>query len=106
MKINDIYREMSMVRNAGSEGAQRPEAGQDNATPALGTGAGSEAMVDLSIRSVELSKVMESMDRPDVDRAEKVKEIRGKILSGTYDVDPSRVAEKMLRETLLDLTKD
>lgn len=35
-------------------------------------------------------------------RAEKVEALKGQVASGTYQVDPQKVAEKMIRESLLN----
>lgn len=104
MKISDIYQKASIVRDAGTAMPQKNEVREDGAAALQGKD-GSGASVDLSSRSVELSKVAESLDRDAVERAEKVNQIRAKILSGTYNIETSRVADKIIREAILDLPK-
>lgn len=103
MKISDIYQKTSLIRNSETLMPHKPEAREEAASLEAADGTG--ASVDLSSRSVELSRVAEHMDRDAPERAARLNEIRAKILNGTYDVESSRVADKMLKEAIRDLPK-
>ena len=54
--------------------------------------------VEISLKGKEIAELTSAINQlPDV-RMDKVKEIKESIESGTYKIDPSRIAEKLLRE--------
>ena len=58
--------------------------------------------VELSQEAKTMGKAMEVLDNlPDI-REEKVAEIRERIASGTYQVDGKKIAEKMIKESMLN----
>ena len=53
--------------------------------------------VDVSSKSKEIADILAAIDRlPDV-RDSKVQEIKQRIETGMYTIDPRKIAEKMLR---------
>ena len=101
MKIQD-----PTTRTAAELGVTGPRAGRteadgqptqpENASTAVAAGAGPAAMVTLSTRSRELHGALEAAKAaPDV-RDEKVTEARRKLESGTYVIDPTRIARGIL----------
>jgi negative regulator of flagellin synthesis FlgM len=76
-----------------AQGAATPA---DTATQAAGGSAGPAATVSLSSRSRELHGALEAAKAaPDV-RDEKVAEVRRRLESGTYVIDPTRIARGIL----------
>jgi negative regulator of flagellin synthesis FlgM len=69
---------------------------QKQKTPPAVTGPAADR-VDISGRSKELADIQAAVNQlPDV-RAEKVQEIKKSVEAGTYTVDPSKVAESILK---------
>ncbi|MEW6669206.1 MAG: flagellar biosynthesis anti-sigma factor FlgM [Thermodesulfobacteriota bacterium] len=100
MKIDESYRDLNILGNA-AETMQKKKAGaQVEVVPAVEQGSGEGADVRISNTSLEYSKVAEWMDRESPERAERIQEIQRKIQEGTYEVDPAKVAEKILAEAL------
>ena len=100
MKIDETYRDMNILGSA-AETLQRQKTGaQEEAGSAAGQGAGEGADVNISNASLEFSQVAEMMDRESPERAERIQEIQRQIQEGTYEVDPAKVAEKILAEAL------
>ena len=54
--------------------------------------------VEISKTGREVSDLMSVINQMPEVRADKIKAIQGALESGTYTVDPSKVAEKMLKE--------
>jgi flagellar biosynthesis anti-sigma factor FlgM len=68
---------------------------KDNAAPVTNTGP--KDRVDISSRSKEIADIMSAINQlPDV-RTDKVQAAQKSIEAGTYSVDPSRVADKILK---------
>ncbi len=64
----------------------------------------SEERVEISGKASDLNKIRELVRKtPDI-RAEKVELLKGKIASGSYNVSSQEIADKMLREYLLEET--
>lgn len=103
MKVSDINQK-NMLQNVGqahsaqsAEKHQKP--GEANAKAHSGD------RVEFSARSREMQKIYEVLQSaPDV-RSEKVSEIRKRIEEGQYRVDSDALAEKIIKESLLDLIK-
>lgn len=103
MKISDIHQK-NLLPNVGqppsanpAEKNQKPDEAQAKAT--------SGDRVEFSARSREMQKIYEVLQTtPDV-RAEKVSELKKLIEEGRYQVKSDELAEKMIRESLLDLIK-
>ena len=69
---------------------------KDNAAPAKS--ANPTDRVDISSRSKEIADILSAVNQlPDV-RANKVQEIQKSVEAGTYTVDPSKIADKILKD--------
>jgi negative regulator of flagellin synthesis FlgM len=101
MKINDVQQGSNTIqyvnqtnqaeKNTTAQGVKNPEASGDK--------------VELSALSREMQKINDVLEMtPDV-RAERVSELKAAIQEGRYNIDSEAVADKMIRETLLDFTK-
>jgi negative regulator of flagellin synthesis FlgM len=59
--------------------------------------------VDLSARAKDIQQIKQILDQtPDV-REKTIEELKRQIESGSYTINPSGIADKMLRESLIDL---
>lgn len=103
MKINDVYNNVTLIGNskemmvnkkAEEEVAQAQE-------PENKREAG--AAVDFSKASAEFRRAAEIMEKDDMDRAERVNQIKAQVEAGTYRVDDAKVAEKILQSALASL---
>jgi negative regulator of flagellin synthesis FlgM len=102
MKIVDLQQRPSITQQVNqSDPSQQPDKPR-----AAGDGKERSAAsdkVELSTQSREMHRAHEVLQMtPDV-RAEKVNAIKQRIEEGQYRVDSQAVAEKMIRESLLDL---
>ncbi len=59
--------------------------------------------VELSSQSKLLNKVTDTMKAQEPQRAEKLQMIKEKVQNGTYQVDPEKVANAMLKDLIKDL---
>ncbi len=64
--------------------------------------AGGTDRVDISDAAKELQRARESAQSDPPDRAEKVAMLRDAVESGTYTVSGRKVADQLLRQTLID----
>lgn len=59
--------------------------------------------VELSTRAQDYSRIQEAMhNAPDI-RQEKVERLQQQIADGTYSVDSSAVADRLIRESIIDV---
>ena len=59
--------------------------------------------VDLSNKAKDIQKIKQVLDQTPEVRDEKVKELKRQIESGNYAIDPGKIADKMLGESLIDI---
>ncbi|MFZ0447895.1 MAG: flagellar biosynthesis anti-sigma factor FlgM [Desulfatiglandaceae bacterium] len=105
MKIDEISRNIGLISRP-SESTSGSRAANDERNVTHGTvGHKAGEKIDLSETSVEYNRVSEAAEREQTDRIERVNQLRDKVSSGQYHVDSSRVAEKMVREGLLEALK-
>ena len=106
MKISDIQQQANAMQYVNQTNQQNPpekkqalQEADDRSKPS------STDKVELSAESKEMQKIYEVLkSTPDV-RAEKVSELKKQVQEGSYQVDSGAVAEKMIKESLLDLIK-
>jgi flagellar biosynthesis anti-sigma factor FlgM len=97
MKINDIHRDLSIASNSTESLHNRKIGGppqQEEVAPLEGQAKSEE--VSISPASIEISKIAEMLERESPERAEKIQALQKAVQEGTYEVDPARVAEKMI----------
>lgn len=100
MKIDDISKQMSVVSQS-SESASRASSGRNaNQKAESSDRPSSGAKIHLSKTSVEYSKVAEASERSQPERANRVNQLKEAVMSGQYQIDSSRVADKMVMENL------
>ncbi len=59
--------------------------------------------VDLSNKAKDIQKIKQVLDQTPEVRDEKVQELKRQIESGSYAIDPGKIADKMLGESLIDI---
>jgi len=96
-KVNDAsaqmiqqYQKIDSVKN---EGEKPVAAGATIATE----------RVDLSNKAKDIQKIKQVLDQTPEVREEKVQELKRQIESGSYAINPGRIADKMLGESLIDI---
>ncbi len=103
MKISDIHQK-NLLQQVGNTPSPNPNDKQLKLGEAEAKSISGDR-VEFSARSREMQKIYEVLQAtPDV-RAEKVAELKRQIETGQYEVDSEALAEKILRESLLDLIK-
>jgi flagellar biosynthesis anti-sigma factor FlgM len=104
MKIDEAYRDIGLLNSQGESQVKKqtevqPEPAKKEESPDK-----VETQVDLSRTSVEFSKVSESLDKPSPERAAKIEALKKQVQEGTYHVDAVKIAEKMIEDSLEDIT--
>jgi negative regulator of flagellin synthesis FlgM len=59
--------------------------------------------VDLSNKAKDIQKIKQVLDQTPEVREEKVQELKRQIENGSYAINPGRIADKMLGESLIDI---
>ena len=105
MKIDEIYKQLSLIGSSSDAASTKKSEGREGNAQDIQGVSGSGTQVELSTTSMEFSKVTAMMDGASPDRLEKVDQIREKIAAGQYEVEGTRVADKILQQTLVDFLK-
>lgn len=96
-KVNDPSAQMihqyQKVDSAKSEGEKPVGAGATIATE----------RVDLSSKAKDIQKIKQILEQTPEVREEKVQELKRQIESGNYAINPGRIADRMLGESLIDI---
>lgn len=101
MKINDLTHNISKIANM--ETAAKRQKDEDNTTNSAADKTSQAAeRVELSNVSVEYSNAAEKMEVAPVERTEKIESLRMKIKSDEYFVDSTKLAEKIVNDTLFN----
>ena len=69
---------------------------------AAGTAIATER-VDLSSKAKDIQKIKQDLDQIPEIREEKVNELKRQIENGSYAINPGRIADRMLEESLIDI---
>jgi negative regulator of flagellin synthesis FlgM len=101
MKINDLSHNINKIGNLENAAKKQVEE-EKNANPAISASVQSGERVELSKTSVEYSNATEKMEETPKDRADKVETLRMKVNNGTYNVDSSKIAEKIVNDALFN----
>ena len=104
MKIDDISKNISQINNLDTSTNKKiDEEKKPGAEHEKAIKSGTE--VDLSDRSIESSRAAEMMHRIPEERAEKIEELKTKIRSGTYNVEATDIADKILDDALSNISE-
>ncbi len=99
MKIGDIKDTAAQI----IQQYQRGESLNPPADKQAGPGVAAEEKVDLSTRARDIQLAQKAVaNLPDM-REEKVRELKAQIEKGTYQIDSDKVAQKIVRDSLIDL---
>lgn len=102
MKVSDINQKNSVLANI-HQAHSNPSVEKNQKSGEAEARTASGDRVEFSARSREMQKIYEVLRAaPDV-RSDKVSEIRKQIEEGRYRVDSDTLAEKIIKESLLDL---
>jgi len=95
---------MKIQGNQGSHGVPELQGARqaDRARAESGVSVGREDSVKISSQAKDVQRVMAEIDKVPEVRTERVEELRSAIEAGTYNIRGEAVAEKMVRETLID----
>lgn len=99
MKINDINRDLGVSSNS-TESLQSRKIELQQEEVALDEEQGKAEEVSISPASIEISKAAEMMERESPERTARIQAIQKAVQEGTYEVDPAKVAEKMILDIL------
>ncbi|MDI6761921.1 MAG: flagellar biosynthesis anti-sigma factor FlgM [Thermodesulfobacteriota bacterium] len=104
MKVSDINQKNNMLQNVGQANSTHPpEKNQKPGEADAKTASGDR--VEFSTRSREMQKIYEVLQTTPEVRSDKVSEIKKRIEDGQYRVDSETLAEKIIKESILDLIK-
>ncbi len=100
MKITDL-------KDSSAQMIQQYQNGNNSAVSsdkqAMGAAAKTEEKVDLSTKAKDIQQAKNAVTSlPDV-RQEKVQEIKAQVDKGTYDVNAGKIADKMMKESIIDI---
>jgi negative regulator of flagellin synthesis FlgM len=102
MKVSDINQKNSMLQNVGQANSTHPpekkqKPGEADAKTASGD------RVEFSARSREMQKIYEVLQTTPETRAEKVSSLKKLIEEGKYEVKSEDIADKMIKQGILEL---
>ena len=102
MKIDEIYQNTNIIHGKNEsivkEKAQEEQNSKSDQAKKEDKQSGTE--VAFSKTSVEFSKATTIMETEPVERAERINEIRDRINNGTYEINATKVADKIIKNTL------
>ncbi len=106
MKISDIHQQANTMQyvnqtNSGNptDPSQAPKEADKSPSPS------SQDKVEFSAQSREMQKIYDVLQTtPDV-RAEKISALKKSIAEGEYHVDNEDLADKMIKESILDVVR-
>ncbi len=101
MKISDMNQKAQMVTSY-MNNVQNTQNNQGPKPEKADVPAGTDR-VELSSNSRILQQVNKAVKAEDPQRAEHVKMIKEQVQNGTYDVDPEKVAQGMLKDLIKDM---
>ncbi|MBM4339171.1 MAG: flagellar biosynthesis anti-sigma factor FlgM [Deltaproteobacteria bacterium] len=102
MKISDIHQKSNVLQNVGQANSTHPaeknqKSGEKDAKTV------SRDRVEFSARSREMQKIYEVLQTTPEVRTEKISDLKKRIEDGQYRVDSEILAEKIVKESILDL---
>jgi negative regulator of flagellin synthesis FlgM len=104
MKVSDINQKNNLLQKVVQ--AHSTHSAEKNLKPGESEGkTASGDKVEFSARSREMQKIHEVLRTVPEVRSEKVAKLKKQIEDGQYRVDSDAIAEKIIKESLLDLIK-
>ena len=104
MKISDIHQQANTMQYVNQANPSKPTDNQQSSQEVKDKPSSTDK-VELSVESKEMQKIYDVLQMtPDV-REEKVSNLKKLIQEGKYEVDNNALAEKMIKESILDIIK-
>ena len=101
MKISDLYQQSNAVQHTKENNPTKPL--DKPKIPKKGEGQSSSAdKVELSIQSKEINRINDILKETPEVRSEKIAALKKQIEEGEYNVDAEAVADRMIKESILD----
>jgi negative regulator of flagellin synthesis FlgM len=95
-KVNDVYAQnIAALQNQTTQGSNQ-NVKQQESVPAVDK-------VEFSSGSRLLQRVNEAADVMDVQRTEKIDQVRNQIQAGTYEVNPDKIAGAMMKDLIKEI---
>ena len=102
MKISDLYQQSNSVQHTKENNPAKPP--DKPKVPQKGEGQSSSAdKVELSAQSKEINRINDVLKETPEVRSEKIAAIKKQIEEGQYNVDAEAVADRMIKESILDV---
>jgi flagellar biosynthesis anti-sigma factor FlgM len=101
MKINDLSHSVGQIGNL-ETAANKQKEEENKAGQATLTIMPPSERVDFSNASVDFSNAAEKMEQVPEERAKKIEYLKMKIANDEYHVDASKVADKIINDTLFN----
>ena len=103
MKIDEVSQNINMLNNSGEPVSNGKAEEKSELSSGMERSRQSETAIDFSETSVEFSRALKMMENESVERVEKVNEIKEKIISGNYDIDSIKIADKILLDAITNM---
>jgi negative regulator of flagellin synthesis FlgM len=101
MKISDLYQQSNPIQHTNENNPPKPldkpkipKKGEDPPS--------STDKVELSVQSKEINRINDILKETPEVRSEKIAALKKQIEEGKYNVDAEAVAERMIKESILD----
>ena len=103
MKIEKVYSDRGLMNAHGESAVNKKTEEQQESIKKQEKPDISGSQVNLSKTSVNISKVTASMNNQAPERIAKINALKQQVQAGTYHVEASKIADKMIKESLEDI---
>ena len=103
MKIGDQSQNLQIEKYLNTQAVNNHQKQAEETTQQQAASQVKTDTVNISSRSKLLNKVHGSVDSQEPQRAERLQMIKEQVQNGTYEVDPEKVANAMLKDLIKDL---
>ena len=103
MKIEKVYKDVGLINTHGEPAVNKKTEEQKESIKKQENPEISGSQVNLSKTSVNISKVTASMNIQAPERTAKINALKKQVQDGTYRVEASKIADKMIKESLEDI---
>jgi len=105
MKIDEISKQVGLISPSTDSAPRAKTGGTETERPESTETRESAAKIELSKASVEYQKIAEATQTDQTGRTERVNQLREAVENGQYEIESSRVADRMVLEGLMDVLK-
>ena len=103
MKIDDTYTNMTLMGNSKEAAVNKSMEERTAQTTGSDKREESGAEIDFSKTSVEFSRAAAAVEKDATKRADRINLIKTQVTEGTYEMDATRIAEKILKDAISTL---